>query len=299
MGTIIFSSATTAFGDNAYGSENLHLCTSCSYVDALGFEAAHVMISGQNDVAVGHAALANEQTGNLNTALGAAALIDQNGAVGNAAVGASAGGLVSTGSNNTLIGQGSGGTITAGNYNIVLGGKGTPMYGIATGHGNVWVGGQGATLADQNDSNTRADGDGNILEQYLAANGFDQFYQPLEIPFFASSNGLNGGGFTLGSSTIVGTGASVACATSHVCDSISGEVTLTTGTGVSTDGLALSLSFISRTNKPACLVTSFKAASGTDISDNWSETTGGVAISSNTNLASSTAYTLRYLCGGI
>ncbi len=47
------------------------------------------------------------------------------------------------------------------------------------------------------------------------------------------------------------------------------------------------------------MVTSFKAASGTDIADNWSETVGGVAISSNANLASSTAYTIRYICGGI
>ena len=46
------------------------------------------------------------------------------------------------------------------------------------------------------------------------------------------------------------------------------------------------------------MVTSFKAASGTDVADNWSETVGALAISSNANLASSTAYTIRYIYRG-
>jgi hypothetical protein len=51
-------------------------------------------------------------------------------------------------------------------------GTGAVGYGIVGGHGNVAIGGQFTTLADQNDSITIADGDGNILVQYLTANGF-------------------------------------------------------------------------------------------------------------------------------
>ncbi len=203
-------------------------------------------------------ALDSETTGSNNIAIGQSALQNQAGASHNVGVGDGSGAVISTGSQNVCVGQGSCPTITTGNKNIAVGNTG-PGYGIATGHGNVWIGGQGTTLSDQNDSITLADGDGNILLQYLAANGFLNVKQPVEAVGFASSAGLSGGGFSLGSSTIVGTGASVACATHHVCDSLSGEVTLTTGTGVSSNGLALTIAFAaSRTNWPNCIVTPWK-----------------------------------------
>jgi hypothetical protein len=103
----------------------------------------------------------------------------------------------------------------------------------------------------------------------------------------------------LGGSGQVGTGASVACATSHVCDSISGEVTLTTGTGSPSAGPVLTIGFnLTRANKPNCLVTPF-AASTVTVNSNWAETTNSLAISSSTGLAASTAYTVRYVCGGV
>lgn len=296
-GTITLNSLTSGFGNMAFGSETLKDLTTGSNNACFGFESCHIMTTGGNNDAVGFDALAAEVAGSNNTAVGQGSLSGQNGGNSNAGFGAGAGSVITTGDINTCIGPSSCATITTGSNNIAVGTNN--LTGITTGSNNVWIGGHGTTLSDQSGSITLADGNGVVLEQYQAANGFDQFNQSLEIPAFASSKGLSGSGFTLGSTTIVGTGGSVACAASHVCDSISGEVTLTTGTGVSANGLALTIAFaLTRAAQPACIVSSFKAGA-VDVASNFNDSsTTQLTVNSSANLSSSTAYTLRYICAG-
>lgn len=105
---------------------------------------------------------------------------------------------------------------------------------------------------------------------------------------------------TLGSGSQVGAGATAVCATSHVCDSLSGEVTLTTGTGTLAAGLVFTVVFAdTRSNIPNCVVGNFmKAGPVFGVSVAWTETTSTVAVTSASALAASTAYNVDYVCGG-
>jgi hypothetical protein len=119
-----------------------------------------------------------------------------------------------------------------------------------------------------------------------------------------TATGFVSGKFFMGSSTMTlatggaaGTSPTMACATSHVCDGVSGTVTLTTGTSPTTGTLA-TLSFPNtHTNYANCIV-STESASAVITSDTWTESTTAITITANTAPAASTAYTVKYWCGG-
>jgi hypothetical protein len=94
-----------------------------------------------------------------------------------------------------------------------------------------------------------------------------------------------------------GSSPTIACATSHVCDGVSGTVTLTTGTSPTTGTLA-TLSFPNtHTNQANCMVSTL-SATGLITSNTWTESTTAITITANTALTASTAYTIKYWCGG-
>ena len=119
-----------------------------------------------------------------------------------------------------------------------------------------------------------------------------------------TATGFLQGKFIMGTGTMgvsagasAGTGPSIACATSHVCDGVSGTVTLTTGTSPSTGTLA-TLNFPNtHTNQANCMVSTL-SATGMITSNTWTESTTAITITANTALTASTAYTIKYWCGG-
>lgn len=115
--------------------------------------------------------------------------------------------------------------------------------------------------------------------------------------FVAGKSYMGSGTMTLASGAAAGTSPTIACATSHVCDGVSGEVALTTGTSPTTGTLA-TLTFPSaHTNYANCIVgVSSSSAQLTTVT--WSETAAAVTLTANSALTASTAYQLRYWCGG-
>jgi hypothetical protein len=119
-----------------------------------------------------------------------------------------------------------------------------------------------------------------------------------------TANGFLSGRFAMGVGTMTmaanaaaGSGATMACAASHVCDGVSGTVTLNTGTNPGTGTLG-TLSFPNtHTNEANCVV-SVQSATGLVSSVGWSETTTAVTLTANAALSASTAYSVRYWCGG-
>jgi hypothetical protein len=119
-----------------------------------------------------------------------------------------------------------------------------------------------------------------------------------------TATGYLQGKFIMGTGTMsvaagaaAGSGTSIACATSHVCDGVSGTVTLTTGTSPMTGTLA-TLSFPNtHSNQANCMVSTL-SATGMITSDTWTESTTAITITANTALTASTAYTVKYWCGG-
>ena len=108
---------------------------------------------------------------------------------------------------------------------------------------------------------------------------------------------MGSGTMTLATGAAAGTSPSMACTTSHVCDGVSGTVTLTTGTSPTTGTLA-TLTFPSaHTNYANCMVTT-ESASAVITTNTWTENTTAVTITANTALTASTAYTVKYWCGG-
>jgi len=102
---------------------------------------------------------------------------------------------------------------------------------------------------------------------------------------------------TLATGAAAGSSPSIACTTNHVCDGVSGTVTLTTGSSPATGTLA-TISFPStHTNYANCMVT---AASATAVitTTTWTESTTAITITANAALTASTAYTVKYWCGG-
>jgi hypothetical protein len=120
-----------------------------------------------------------------------------------------------------------------------------------------------------------------------------------------TSTGFLSGKFYIGQSTMTltagtaaGTSPTVACATSHVCDGVSGTVTLTTGTSPAT-GTLLTLGFPNtHTNDANCVVQTTLSSSGEVTTNSWSESTTAITLTANAALAASTAYQVRYWCGG-
>jgi hypothetical protein len=108
---------------------------------------------------------------------------------------------------------------------------------------------------------------------------------------------IGNGTMTLNAGAAAGTSASIGCATSHVCDGVSGTVTLTTGTSPTTGTLA-TLGFPNtHTNQANCIVT-IESASAVITSNTWTESTTAITVTANAAPAGSTTYTLKYWCGG-
>ena len=113
------------------------------------------------------------------------------------------------------------------------------------------------------------------------------------------------GKFMIGTSTMsltansaAGSSPTIACATSHICDGVSGTVTLTTGTSPTTGTLA-TLGFPNtHSNDANCVVTPTLSSSGLVTTISWSESTTALTLTANTALTASTAYQIRYWCGG-
>jgi hypothetical protein len=108
--------------------------------------------------------------------------------------------------------------------------------------------------------------------------------------------GINTMSMTAGAAA--GTSPTIACATSHVCDGVSGTVTLTTGTSTTTGTLA-TLSFPNtHTNYANCIVDVLLSGTGRVSSVYWTESTTAITLTANSALTASTAHTIKYWCGG-
>ncbi len=108
---------------------------------------------------------------------------------------------------------------------------------------------------------------------------------------------MGSGTMTLTAGAASGTSPTIACATSHVCDGVSGTVALTTGTGTTTGTLA-TLGFPNtHTNQANCIVT-VQSGNALITTDTWSESTTAITIVANAAPATSAAYTIKYWCGG-
>lgn len=103
---------------------------------------------------------------------------------------------------------------------------------------------------------------------------------------------------TFAPQTGAGTGATAVCATSHVCDSFSGEVTLTSGSvGTPATGSQLIITLpITRTNQPNCSVDVYGGTTFLGITKTQSTST--ITISAGVALTFATTYTVDYVCGG-
>jgi len=120
-----------------------------------------------------------------------------------------------------------------------------------------------------------------------------------------TATGFVSGKFMIGSGTMglatgaaAGTSPAIACAASHVCDGVSGTVTLTTGTSPTTGTLA-TLSFPNtHTNQANCIVDVLQSGVGRVTTATWSESTTAVTLTANAALTASTAYAVKYWCGG-
>jgi hypothetical protein len=119
-----------------------------------------------------------------------------------------------------------------------------------------------------------------------------------------TATGFVSGKFFMGNSTMTlatgaaaGSSPAIACATSHVCDGVSGTVTLTTGTSPTTGTLA-TISFPNTHSNYANCIVATESASAVIMTDTWTESTTAITIAANTALAASTAYTVKYWCGG-
>jgi hypothetical protein len=118
-----------------------------------------------------------------------------------------------------------------------------------------------------------------------------------------TATGYLQGKFIMGTGTMgvaagaaAGSSPTIACATSHVCDGVSGTVTLTIGTSPATGTLA-TLNFPNtHTNQANCMVSTL-SATGMVTSNTWAESTTAITITANTALTASTAYTIKYWCG--
>jgi hypothetical protein len=108
---------------------------------------------------------------------------------------------------------------------------------------------------------------------------------------------MGSGAMTFAAGAAAGSSPSIACASSHVCDGVSGTVTLTTGTSP-TAGTLATISFPNtHSNYANCLVTT-ESATAAVTTNTWTESTTAITITANTALTASTAYTVKYWCGG-
>lgn len=111
--------------------------------------------------------------------------------------------------------------------------------------------------------------------------------------------------FTAGATAQIGAGATVVCASGYVCDSLSGTITLTTGTGSLSAGTTAAPDFTvnfadTRSAKPSCIVSPFIISGGASSLNSilHTETTSTLVAASAGALTASSAYTTSYVCGG-
>jgi len=154
-------------------------------------------------------------------------------------------------------------------------------------------------------NNTSGSGSGGLI----VYGGGTSNYATAELTVTGSgnvtANGFLSGRFVLGSGTMTmaagsaaGSGATMVCAASHICDGASGTATLTTGTGPATGTLG-TLSFPNtHTNQANCVLSVQLSGTGLISSVGWSESTTAVTLTANAALTASTAYSVRYWCGG-
>ncbi|HVZ84240.1 MAG TPA: glycosyl hydrolase family 28-related protein, partial [Terracidiphilus sp.] len=115
---------------------------------------------------------------------------------------------------------------------------------------------------------------------------------------FVSGRSMMGTGtMTLAAGAAAGTSPSIACASGHVCDGVSGAVALTTGTSPATGTLA-TLTFPNTHSNAANCVLSVASGTAQLTSVTWSESTTAITLTANTALTAGTAYQVRYWCGG-
>jgi hypothetical protein len=116
--------------------------------------------------------------------------------------------------------------------------------------------------------------------------------------FVAGKFMIGSGTMTLAANAAAGTSPAIACTGSHVCDGVSGTVTLTTGTSPATGTLA-TLGFPNtHTNNANCVVSPTLSGTGLVTTITWSESTTNLTLTANAALTASTAYQIRYWCGG-
>jgi len=120
-----------------------------------------------------------------------------------------------------------------------------------------------------------------------------------------TATGFIAGRFMIGTGTMglatgaaAGTSPTIACATSHVCDGVSGTVTLTTGTSPTTGTLATLTFPNTHTNMANCIVNVLQSGVGQVSTATWSESTTALTVTANAALTASTAYSVKYWCGG-
>jgi hypothetical protein len=109
---------------------------------------------------------------------------------------------------------------------------------------------------------------------------------------------LGSGTMSLAANAAAGSSPTIACTASHVCDGVSGTVTLTTGTSTTTGTLATLTFPNTHTNDANCLVMPTLSGTGHITSVSWSESTTALTLTANAALTASTAYQIRYWCGG-
>uniref|UniRef100_E6QPH2 Uncharacterized protein n=1 Tax=mine drainage metagenome TaxID=410659 RepID=E6QPH2_9ZZZZ len=106
------------------------------------------------------------------------------------------------------------------------------------------------------------------------------------------------GGIALATAAAAGTGATIGCASGHTCDGVSGTLTLTTGTGTTTGTLATLTFPYAHTASANCVVSMTASGVGLVNAMEWAETTTGATLIGDSTLATATAYTVKYWCGG-
>jgi hypothetical protein len=104
---------------------------------------------------------------------------------------------------------------------------------------------------------------------------------------------------TIAAGAAAGSSPTITCAASHVCDQISGVISLTTGSSPTT-GPLLTVTTAARTNQPNCVFTLNLTAVPYTVPSGFVPTysTTVATLNVGTALASSTAYTINYVCGG-
>jgi hypothetical protein len=133
-------------------------------------------------------------------------------------------------------------------------------------------------------------------------NGYDQSGNDTMTSFNGNHAGAGTATFTAGAGA--GSGATTpSCATGYVCDSVSGQVSFTTGTSPPTTGIILTVTLggVTRASKPVCAVQGENESTGTSVPvigiPQTTTTTLPIPLA-GTALAASSVYNFNYQCFG-